>query len=161
MDAEQQAGMTGLDLEARLNPQTSAVLDRDVGSAFNAYLQNPRTSTVGVRGPMSIGSGIYSAGQVSNPYAQQLTNPGYSYAANSASGYASGPQLNSYNPDNFFSNQATAMGTNYTNASNAANTQFDRAKTASEQYGSSLGQLAKDGGAFLDEKFPDFKFFGS
>ena len=156
MDAEQQAGMTGLDLEARLNPQTSAVLDRDVGSAFNAYLQNPRTSTVGVRGPMSIGSGIYSAGQVSDPYAQQLRNPGFSYDANSASGYASGPQLNSYNPDNFFSNQATAMGTNYTNASNAANTQFDRAATASEQYGNALSTLGKEGGAFLDQRFPNF-----
>ena len=152
--------MTGLDLEARLNPQVSAVLDRDVGSAFNAYLQNPRTSAVGVRGPMAIGSGIYSAGQVSNPYAQQLQGPGYTYAANSAKGYASGPQLNSYNPDNFFSNQATAMGTNYTNASSAANTQFDRAATASEQYGKSLSTLGKEGGAFLDEQFPDFKFFG-
>ena len=155
MDAEQQAGMTGLDLQARLNPSTSAVLDRDVGSAYSAYLSNPRTSTVGIRSPLAIGSGINNAGTLSNDYAQMLTNPGYSYSANTASGYANAPSLNSFDPSTYFNNASTQIGSNYTNAYTAANNQFDRAATASEQYGNALGQLAKDGGAFLDDMFPN------
>ena len=151
MSAEQQAGMTGLDLQARLNPSTSAVLDRDVGSAYSAYLNNPRTSTVGIRSPLAIGSAINNAGTLSNDYAQMLNNPGYSYNANTARGYASAPSLNSFDPSNFFNNASTQIGNNYTNAYNAANNQFDRAATASEQYGSALAQLSKDGGAFIDE----------
>jgi hypothetical protein len=162
LDAEQQVGTTGLDIQARLsNPSTSGVLDRDVGSAYNAYTsRGPSTSMVGVSGPLDIDSQIRSIGNLSQGYGSTLNMPTLSMAGTQASGYAAMPNLNTPDANTFFQQGSTALNSNATNAQASADKAYDRTADAYRAAGSAGADVVTSLGSFLDEKKPGGIFNG-
>ena len=153
MGAEVMAGTTALDLQAALNPTTSSVIDRDLGSSYASSLLNPTTSTVGVAAPMSIDSALRSVGQLSNSYAQQLTNPGYSYGATDYAGYASGPKLNNYDASTYFNNASNTLNNNYSTASTSATAAQKAAADGAQKAGAAMADGIGALGGVLDNNF--------
>lgn len=157
LDAEQQVGTTGLDIQARLsNPSTSGILDRDIGSAYNAYTsRGPSTSMVGIDGPLDIDSQIRNIGNLSQGYGSTLSMPTLGMDGTQASGYAAMPQLNAPDYQNFFNTGSNALQANASAAQTAANAAYDRTASAYENMGSAFSDIVSSTGALLDEKFPD------
>ena len=155
LNQEQMAGTTGLDIEARLtNPQTSAVLDRNIGSAYNPYTaRGPQTSMVGIDGPLRVGSEVRTLGNIGSGYGSTINMPNLNAAGATASGYASAPNLAGANPNQFFNAANTGVNAILNNATAAETAGFDRAATAASQAGSAYADVFKNVGALGDEFF--------
>ena len=155
LDAEQQVGTTALDMQARLsNPSTSAVLNRDIGSAYNAYTsRGPQTSLTGVTGPISIGSQVRDIGNLSSGYGSQLSMPTLGMTGTDARGYAAAPTLNTPNYTNFFDAANTGSRQNLTDATSSANQAYNRAADAFRARGSARADFIGQAGTLLDDVF--------
>jgi len=153
LDAEQQVGTTGLDVQARLsNPSTSGILDRDVGSAYNAYTsRGPSTSMVGIDGPLSVDSQVRNVGNLSSGYGTMLSMPTLGMDGTQAAGYASMPQLTTPDYNNFFQQGSTALNSNATNAQASADKAYNRTADAYRAAGSAASDIISQTGSLLDE----------
>jgi hypothetical protein len=151
-------GTAGLDIMARLNPATSAVYDRDIGTAENITRVGSSERGNDGRGLPSQVRGVRAP---SLDIAQFLQDPAFAVNRTASPGYSSGaPRQNSYDFSGFFSGARSGQQNRSRDAAVTADRWYDRASRSAGNFGSALNEFGEN--LFGDNGWlKDFDLFGT